>query len=163
MLYSILRENPLAKLVSDPWFRAGVTIQVGLCAFHSPVFCGTRSAGSARVLCGAGGLAPRAGGAQGCRGLSICGGLDPPPQAYFYLSLGLDRSRQPPLAAVHATFRGLLIIEWLLLVSIAVHDKVVIWIFFHTYVVKCLYMDCLPFNMEAFVVFNLPHLRTVLF
>lgn len=60
VLYSILRENPLAKLVSDPLFCAGVTIQVGLCAFHSPVFCGTRSAGSARVLCGAGGLTPRA-------------------------------------------------------------------------------------------------------
>lgn len=52
-LYPILRENPVAKLVSDPWFCAAVTNQVGLCAFHSPVFCGTRSAGSARTLCGA--------------------------------------------------------------------------------------------------------------
>lgn len=29
-LYSILQENPVAKLVSDPWFCAAVTGQVGL-------------------------------------------------------------------------------------------------------------------------------------
>lgn len=52
----------MAKLVSDPWFCAAVTSQVGLCfSFRSPVFCGTRSAGSARILCGATVLAPRAG------------------------------------------------------------------------------------------------------
>lgn len=48
------------------------------------------------------------------------------------------------------------------LVSIAVHDELVIWVFF-SYVYRYMHMSGLSYNMEAFVVFNLPHLGTILF
>lgn len=89
----------MAQLVSDPWFCAAATRQVGLCAHFIHQFSAGLAALEsvlARILCGAANLTPRAGGAQGgLRELSVRDGLDPPPQAYFYLSLGLDRSRQP--------------------------------------------------------------------
>lgn len=69
-LYPILLENLVAKLVSDPWFCAAVTSQVGLRAhFIHQFFAGLGSAGNARILCGAAVLGAERGAGGTKRGL----------------------------------------------------------------------------------------------
>lgn len=83
-------------------------------------------------------------------------------QAYADFYLSLERCRQPPFGCCANYFSGFFNNLMVPLVSIAAPDKLV-YGYFHTCVGICTCLTCLPFNMEAFVVFNLPHLRTILF
>lgn len=67
-LYPILRENPVAKLVSDPWFCAAVTSQVGLCAHFIHQFSAGLAALGVLAPCAVLGAEGRAGRPGGLRG-----------------------------------------------------------------------------------------------